>query len=123
MYLKIVFLLLCALAFSHLSTAEPTEVMKLACELAKENVLWLPVANRKCITGCLKDSHHTILILNRCTPDLAPGEPEQPFYKDGFCRKVTRSRSIKDFVENKLKGRMYCVDNGLPSAGLVLVIA
>lgn len=81
MYSKTLFLLLSAIVFIDLSTANKDSVSVL-CQLAEANSLWLPIGNRKCITGCLGDpKNHPTIFFNQCEPDLEPGAVRQPFYK------------------------------------------
>lgn len=80
MYSKILLALLSAFVLIGLSAAN-NEVVAVICSLARENSLWLPVGNRKCITGCFGDpENHPIIVFNKCKPANSVGLLTVPYY-------------------------------------------
>lgn len=83
MHSNIVFLLLSVFVMFGLTKADRTkDYVSVFCQLANANELYINVANRKCITGCLGNpKKHPTILFNECEPiKREPGAVKEPYY-------------------------------------------
>lgn len=96
MQFKILFLLLSAFALIDLGKTNNTKkYMSELCRWAKKYYAWYPIANRKCIPGCLGDpDDHPIIVFNQCDPSIAPDAVQEPYYLGIFITHESYGRLI-----------------------------